>query len=50
MKRKLISAALATAMVGSLMVSAVPVSAEIANEDITIGVSIWSSTDVLGSQ
>ena len=50
-KRKLISAVLTAAMVGSLAFSAVPVAAdEIANEDITIGVSIWSSTDVLGSQ
>ncbi len=51
MKRKLISAALSAAMVGSLVMGAVPAGAEeIANEDIKIGVSIWSSTDVLGSQ
>jgi len=49
MKRKLISAALSAAMVGSLLVGAAPAYAE-ANEDIKIGVSIWSSTDVLGSQ
>ncbi len=51
MKRKLISAVMTAAMVGSLAVSSVPAYAgDIANEDITIGVSIWSSTDVLGSQ
>ena len=51
MKRKLISALLTASMVGSLAFGAVPAHAEdIANEDITIGVSIWSSTDVLGSQ
>ena len=51
MKRKLISALLTASMVGSLAFGAVPAQAEdIANEDITIGVSIWSSTDVLGSQ
>ncbi len=51
MKRKLISAVLTAAMVGSLAFSSVPAYAgDIANEDITIGVSIWSSTDVLGSQ
>ena len=50
--RKLISAALCATMTASLMIgAAAPVMAdEIANEDITIGVSIWSSTDVLGSQ
>ncbi len=52
MKRRLISAALCASMVASLLTgAAVTTSAdEIANEDIKIGVSIWSSTDVLGSQ
>ena len=52
MKRRLISAALCVSMVGSLLAgSAVSTMAdEIDNSDITIGVSIWSSTDVLGSQ
>ena len=51
MKRKLISAVLTASMIGSMAFSAVPAYAnDIANEDITIGVSIWSSTDVLGSQ
>ena len=52
MKRRLISAALCASMVGSMVMgSAVTTMAdEIANEDITIGVSIWSSTDVLGSK
>ena len=51
MKRKLVSTILAASMVGSMVFGAVPAQAgEIANEDITIGVSIWSSTDVLGSQ
>ena len=48
MKRKLISAVLCASMVGSLMLGAVPAFAE--DDDIKIGVSIWSSTDVLGSQ
>ena len=51
MKRKLISAVLTASMIGSMALGAVPTYAnDIANEDITIGVSIWSSTDVLGSQ
>ena len=51
MKRKLISAVLTASMIGSMAFGAVPAYAnDIANEDITIGVSIWSSTDVLGSQ
>ena len=51
MKRKLISTVLCAAMVGSMLTTAAPVFAdEIKNEDIKIGVSIWSSTDVLGSQ
>ena len=50
MKRKLISAVLTASMIGSLAFSAVPAHAEIENKDITIGVSIWSSTDVLGSK
>ena len=50
MKRKLISAVLTASMVASMALGAVPAHAEIANEDITIGVSIWSSTDVLGSK
>jgi ribose transport system substrate-binding protein len=53
MKRRLISAALCATMIGSLMTGgAVTASADgsIDNKDITIGVSIWSSTDVLGSQ
>ncbi len=48
MKRKLISAALTLSMVGSLFAgSAVTTHAD---DPIKIGVSIWSSTDVLGSQ
>ena len=51
MKRKLISTALCAAMIGSMLTTTAPVFAdEIPNEDIKIGVSIWSSTDVLGSQ
>ena len=53
MKRRLISAALCATMISSLMTGgAVTASADgsIDNKDITIGVSIWSSTDVLGSQ
>ena len=51
MKRKLVSAVLAASMIGTMICGSVPTYAgEIANEDITIGVSIWSSTDVLGSQ
>ena len=53
MKRRLISAALCATMIRSLMTGgAVTASADgsIDNKDITIGVSIWSSTDVLGSQ
>ena len=46
--RKALAIAAAASMTASMApVSAVPVFAE---EDITIGVSIWSSTDVLGSQ
>ncbi len=47
MKRKLISAALCATMIGSMLTAATPVMAE---DPIKIGVSIWSSTDVLGSQ
>ncbi len=51
MKRKLLSAVLTASMIGSMALGAAPAYAgDIANEDITIGVSIWSSTDVLGSQ
>ena len=46
--RKAVAIAATAAMVGSLPVSAVTTQA--ADDDITIGVSIWSSTDVLGSQ
>ena len=49
MKRKLISAVLTASLIGSMAFASVPTYA-IENEDITIGVSIWSSTDVLGSQ
>ena len=49
MKRKALSILCAAGMAVSAL--AVPTFAEApANEDITIGVSIWSSTDVLGSQ
>ncbi len=49
MKRKLTSVVLSAAMAGSLMAgAAVPTMA--AEEKVKIGVSIWSSTDVLGSQ
>ena len=49
MKRKALGILLAAGMAVSSM--AVPAFAEApANEDIKIGVSIWSSTDVLGSQ
>ena len=50
--RKMLSAILCASLTASLMIgAAAPVMAdEIANEDIKIGVSIWSSTDVLGSQ
>ncbi len=52
MKRKLTSIALSSAMALSMMSgAAVPtMAADIDNADIKIGVSIWSSTDVLGSQ
>lgn len=52
MKRKLTSIALSSAMALSMMSgAAVPtMAADIDNKDIKIGVSIWSSTDVLGSQ
>ena len=46
--RKAVAIAATAAMVGSLPMSAVTTQA--ADDDITIGVSIWSSTDVLGSQ
>ncbi|MDO4619933.1 MAG: substrate-binding domain-containing protein [Lachnospiraceae bacterium] len=50
MKRKLTSIVLSSAMAASLMVgAAVPTMAADADK-IKIGVSIWSSTDVLGSQ
>ena len=46
--KKMAAAVLSAAMVASLgTATAINVSAD---EDITIGVSIWSSTDVLGSQ
>ena len=49
MKRKVLGVLLAAGMAVSSL--AVPTFAEApANEDIKIGVSIWSSTDVLGSQ
>ena len=48
MKKKLVSLLLCAAMVVTMIAgSALSVSAE---EPIKIGVSIWSSTDVLGSQ
>jgi ABC-type sugar transport system substrate-binding protein len=51
MKRRLVSAVLSAAMIGSMMAGATVAQADtIDNKDITIGVSIWSSTDVLGSQ
>ena len=43
--RKAVAIAATAAMVGSLPVGAV--TAQAADDDITIGVSIWSSTDVL---
>ncbi len=46
--KKVVAAAAAAAMIGSLTTAA-PVTVSAA-DDITIGVSIWSSTDVLGSQ
>lgn len=46
--RKAVAIAATAAMVGSLPAGAV--TAQAADDDITIGVSIWSSTDVLGSQ
>ena len=46
--RKAVAIAATAAMVGSLPMGAV--TAQAADDDITIGVSIWSSTDVLGSQ
>ena len=46
--RRLLSAGLAVAMAASMMVTA-PATAK-ADDKIKIGVSIWSSTDVLGSQ
>ena len=49
MKKKITSVILSAAMAASLLgVNAAPVMA--ADEPIKIGVSIWSSTDVLGSQ
>lgn len=46
--KKMAAAVLSAAMVASLgTATAINVSAD---DDITIGVSIWSSTDVLGSQ
>lgn len=51
MKCRLVSAVLSAAMIGSMMAGATVAQADtIDNKDITIGVSIWSSTDVLGSQ
>lgn len=51
MKSRLVSAVLSAAMIGSMMAGATVAQADtIDNKDITIGVSIWSSTDVLGSQ
>ena len=46
--KKLVAIAATAAMVASVPASAVTTYA--AGDDITIGVSIWSSTDVLGSQ
>lgn len=43
--RKAVAIAATAAMVGSLPAGAV--TAQAADDDITIGVSIWSSTDVL---
>ena len=49
MKKRLTSIILSAAMAASLLATcAVPTYA--AEEKIKIGVSIWSSTDVLGSQ
>ena len=51
MTRRLVSAVLSAAMIGSMMAGATVAQADtIDTKDITIGVSIWSSTDVLGSQ
>ena len=46
--RKAVAIAATAAMVGSLPAGAVTAQADA--DDITIGVSIWSSTDVLGGQ
>ena len=48
MNRKLISTVLTASMVASMALGAVPAAAD--EEPIKIGVSIWSSTDVLGSK
>ena len=55
--KKIVSTALCATMVAGLLAGCGgssngggSASGEIANEDIKIGVSIWSSTDVLGSQ
>ena len=48
MKRKVISAVLTASMIASMGLGAIPAYAE--DEPIKIGVSIWSSTDVLGSK
>ncbi len=45
--KKFVALASTAAMIGSLPFGAATVAAA---DDITIGVSIWSSTDVLGSQ
>ncbi len=51
MKRKLVTRVVSTALAGSMVLGAMPAMAgDIDNADIKIGVSIWSSTDVLGSQ
>ena len=48
--RKLLSTVLCASMVGSMAMGGAVSTYAIENSDITIGVSIWSSTDVLGSQ
>ena len=51
MKKKLISTLLCATMIGSLLTAAPVAASEPASgEKVKIGVSIWSSTDVLGSQ
>ncbi len=53
MKRNVVKRVVSAALAGSMVLGAMPAVAmadEIDNSDIKIGVSIWSSTDVLGSQ